>query len=261
MSLGSLDYYWRLAATGGCFAAFGIGGLLLSTLVFPTLQFLPAERRKSRARWLIHKSFGIFMRLMQAAGVMRFEVTGAERLRDCRHTLVLANHPTLIDVVALVSLMPDASCVVKRDLWKNPFLGGVVRAAGYISNAEPEQLIADCAEDVAAGNPLLVFPEGTRSQPGRPLHFLRGAAYMALASGMPILPVLIRCSPATLAKNDKWYRIPPCRFRLAIEVHEPVAASRWVAPGDRSPIAARRLSEAMERYFTKALEQHGHAGI
>jgi 1-acyl-sn-glycerol-3-phosphate acyltransferase len=260
MNLGNLGYYWRLAATGGCFAAFGVGGVLLSTLVFPTLRLLPGRNRSSRARWLIHKSFGLFMRLMQAVGIMRFEVIGADRLRDCRNTLVLANHPTLIDIVALVSLMPAASCVVKRSLWKNPFLGGVVRAAGYISNSEPEKLIEDCAQDLAAGNALVIFPEGTRSVPGKPLHFLRGAAYIALESGIPILPVLIYCNPATLAKDQKWYQIPQRRFHLRVEVLEPVAASLWVQPGDRSPIAARRLSTALEQHFTRELKQNGRTG-
>src|ERR1035437_6669462 len=164
----SLNYYWRLAATGGCFAAFGIGGLALSVLVFPLLLVFPGPARTQHARWLIHKSFAAFLGLMQLVGIMRLEVIGGERLRNCRNTLVLANHPTLIDVVALISLMPQASCVVKQALWENPFLGGVVRAAAYVSNSDPENLIDDCAHDLAAGNPMIIFPEGTRSQPGRP---------------------------------------------------------------------------------------------
>lgn len=260
MTFGNLDYYWRLVATGGCFAAFGVGGVLLSTFVFPTLRLLPGRNHSRKARWLIHKSFGLFIGLMEMVGIMRFEVVGADRLLHCRNALVLANHPTLIDIVALVSLMPAASCVVKRDLWKNPFLGGVVRAAGYISNSEPEKLIEDCADDLAAGNALVIFPEGTRSQPGKPLHFQRGAAYIALESGIPILPVLIHCNPATLAKNERWYQIPQRRFHLQIEVLEPVAASLWVQPGDRSPKAARKLSAALEEHFTRELKQNGRTG-
>ncbi|MEO8411522.1 MAG: 1-acyl-sn-glycerol-3-phosphate acyltransferase, partial [Propionivibrio sp.] len=129
---GRFNYYWRLMATGGCFAAFGFGGLALTTLVFPLLVFIPGETRGLRARWVIHQSFRLFIWVMQAVGIMRFEVVGAQRLRTCRNALVLANHPTLIDVVALISLMPTASCVVKRALWQNPFLGGVVRSANYI---------------------------------------------------------------------------------------------------------------------------------
>lgn len=254
-----LNYCWRLAATGGCFAAFGIGGLALSTLVFPLLLLIPGKARSRRARWIIHKSFGVFMQLMESVGIMRLEVIGADRLRMCRNTLVLANHPTLIDVVALISLMPEASCVVKRALWKNPFLGGVVRAADYVSNSDPENLIDDCADDLAAGNPLVIFPEGTRSQPGQPLSFLRGAAYIALKSGMPILPVLIDCSPTTLSKREKWYQIPHRRFHLRIEVLAPISANRWIEAGEVQTIAARKLTQALEAYFTQELKRDGRS--
>jgi 1-acyl-sn-glycerol-3-phosphate acyltransferase len=251
------NYYWRLLATGGCFAAFGFGGLALTTLVFPLLFFIPGKTRALRARWVIHKSFGFFIRLMETVGIMRFETKGADRLRHCRNVLVLANHPTLIDVVALISLMPTASCVVKRALWQNPFLGGVVRAANYISNSDPENLIEDCASDLAAGNPLVIFPEGTRTRPGEPLHFVRGASYIALKSGKPILPVLIDCNPTTLTKREKWYHIPHRRFHLRIEVLEPIKADDWVDAGIPPTLAARRLTQSLEDYFTLELERYG----
>lgn len=255
--IAKINYGWRLAATGGCFAVFGIGGLLLSTLCFPPLLLLPKGKRGLRARRMIHKSFKFFIWLMQTVGVMRFDIVGADKLYECKNTLVLANHPTLIDVVAMISLMPAASCVVKKALFKNPFLGGVVRAADYISNSEPEKLIEDCAEDMATGNALIIFPEGTRSQPGKPLHFLRGTAHIVLTSGMPILPVLISCNPATLTKNMKWYNIPLQRFHLQIEVLDPVLATRWVDAGEPQAIAARKLTKALETFFTQELERHG----
>lgn len=252
-----LNYCWRLAATGVCFAVFGIGGLVLSVFVFPVLLPMPRRKRAQRARRVIQKSFALFMWLMESVGIMRFEVIGGERLRRCRNTLVLANHPTLIDVVALVSLMPTASCVVKRALWKNPFMGGVVRAADYIGNAEPETLIDDCADDLAAGNPLIIFPEGTRSQPGKPLRFLRGASYIALKSGMPVLPVLVACNPTTLTKREKWYHIPHRPFHLRVEVLEPLHVGQWVGATEAPALAARKLTQALEAYFIQELESHG----
>jgi 1-acyl-sn-glycerol-3-phosphate acyltransferase len=253
----TFNYYWRLLATGGCFAAFGFGGLALATCVFPLLFVIPGKTSELRARWIIHKSFALFIRLMEVVGIMRLEVIGADRLRRCRNVLVLANHPTLIDVVALISLMPSASCVVKRTLWQNPFLGGVVRAAGYISNSDPEKLIEDCATDLATGQPLIIFPEGTRTSPGKPLRFVRGASYIALKSSKPILPVLIECSPSTLTKREKWYHIPHRRFHLRIEVMEPESANRWVDTNETPTIAARKLTQSLEEFFTKELARHG----
>jgi 1-acyl-sn-glycerol-3-phosphate acyltransferase len=252
-----INYYWRFAATGTCFAVFGVGGLLLSIIAFPPLLVFSKKNRKNYARGIIQKSFRLFLWFMEAVGIMRLEIIGKEKLRNCGRSLVIANHPTLIDVVAIVSLVPAASCVVKRSMWKNPFLGGVVRSANYISNLEPDDLITDCAKDLTDGNSLLIFPEGTRSKPGKPLHFVRGTAHIALATGAPILPLVIRCNPSTLTKSEKWYQIPPRRFHLQIEVLDPILVNDWVNPDETQTIAARKLTHALENFYNLKLEHYG----
>ena len=252
------NYCWRLFATGTSFAVFGLGGLALATFVFPIFLFLPQTSRLLRTRWVIHKSFGAFLWFMETMGIMRMEVIGAERLRDCGGALVLANHPTLIDVVAMISLMPRAGCVVKQALWTNPFLRGVVRAAGYISNCDSDRLIDDCADSLRKGYPIVMFPEGTRSRPGEPLAFQRGAAYIALRSRVPVVPVLIDCTPSTLTKRERWYQIPSRRFHLRIEVRDPISIDRCIKSDWGQPIAARRLTRFLESYFTEELVQWMH---
>jgi 1-acyl-sn-glycerol-3-phosphate acyltransferase len=251
--LPSPNYCWRLVATGACFVIFSLGGALLWLLVFPALRVLPATKRPKRIRWVIHKSFGAFLRLMEFLGIMRMEIEGGEQLRDCGGALVLANHPTLIDVVALISLMPAASCVVKRALWDDPFLGGVVRSAGYLANSEGDGLIDDCARDIKAGRPLIVFPEGTRTWPGEPLRFQRGAAYIALRSDAPVLPVLIDCRPSTLTRREKWYQIPPRPFLLRIRVLAPFFPEYRAQPGEAQTMTARGLTRALQEFFTLEL--------
>ena len=135
----------------------------------------------------------------------------------------------------------------------DPFLGGVVRSAGYLSNSDSDGLVDDCARDLRAGRPLIIFPEGTRTWPGEPLGFQRGAAYIALRSGAPVLPVLIDCLPSTLTRREKWYQIPPRPFHLRIKVLDPLQAERWVSPGEAQTIAARKLTRALEEFFVLEL--------
>jgi 1-acyl-sn-glycerol-3-phosphate acyltransferase len=229
--------------------------MLLWTFVFPVLRLFSHDLRRDRIRIAIHKSFGIFLRLMEGVGIMKMRVDGARMLGECRQALVLANHPTLIDVVALISLMPRAGCVVKQSLWKNPFLGGVVRAAGYIGNLDSDRLIDDCADEILAGRPMLVFPEGTRSIDGILSRFQRGAAYVALKSGMPIVPVLIDCDPSTLTKREKWYQIPSRRFEYRLRVLDPIDMGPWVDAKASRTIAARQLTRALEDHFSRELEK------
>jgi 1-acyl-sn-glycerol-3-phosphate acyltransferase len=175
-------------------------------------------------------------------------VHGIERLRE-RGRLIVANHPTLIDVVMLVSLMPEVDCIVKRGLWRNPFLRWPVIWASYIPNSEGEELIEGCAATLKRGNSLLVFPEGTRTVPGKQMRMQRGAAHIALAADAQILPVTVTCEPVTLFKGNPWYRVPERRFHMKVVVGEPVAAASFRREAEPPPRAARRLTQWLLAYY------------
>jgi 1-acyl-sn-glycerol-3-phosphate acyltransferase len=254
--IAATNYYWRLAVTGACFLVFSLGALTVSATLFPALRVLPgsAKRREQRVRWMICNFFRLLVGLLRLTGVMRLETSGVERLEKATAVLVLANHPSYIDVVLLLSLMPRASCVVKAGLWANPFFCGVISAAGYIRNSDPEGVIDDCERALDAGNAVIVFPEGTRSTPKEPLKFLRGAAHIALKSGRPIVPVLLQCEPPTLTKGSRWYHIPARPFVFGVTVRDELSAGSLADLHKPSVIAARRLTHALEGYFSEELK-------
>ena len=109
-----LNYYWRLLMTGVTFLLFSTGGAIGSFTVFPVLRLLPGgpSLRERRVRWMICRYFGMMVALLRVTGVMRLETQGLERLQRAGGVLVLANHPSLLDVVVLLSAMPRATCVV-----------------------------------------------------------------------------------------------------------------------------------------------------
>lgn len=246
---------WRSAVAGACFALFGIGGIGFSLVVFPLARLLPGGRRahERRARVLVRHSFLALLALLQAMRILRIEARNLTALRRSGAVLVLANHPSYLDIVVLIAHIPDAVCVVKSKLWSNPFLGGVVRAAGYIRNDEPQSLVPDCAARLAQGLPLIIFPEGTRSAPGAPLHFVRGAAHIALTTGVPILPVILRCEPRVLSRGAKWYQMPPRTFCISVEAL-PCTSAAALLPAKSA--GARSLTQVLERFFIDHLQGH-----
>ncbi|MBT0963227.1 lysophospholipid acyltransferase family protein [Denitromonas iodatirespirans] len=255
-----LNYLWRLLMTGLAFSLFSIGGLAITLFAYPVIRLMPGgpARRRQRMQWVIHKMFGVFVGFMCTVGIMRLHLNNAEALANARGVLVLANHPTLIDVVVMISLMPRSDCVVKAALWNSPFLGGVVRAAGYISNAKSsEELVEACVGALRQGGALVIFPEGTRTRPGEPLRFLRGAAHIALGCEQPILPVVLRCDPPTLSKGRPWYDIPPRRFEYRLDVKSPLSARDLIEPDLPDTLAVRRLTGALETHFALELAAHG----
>lgn len=256
-TLALIDRGWRIVATGMCFALFGLGGLMLRLVVFPILQCLvrDPQQRVKRARHIIRLAFRAFVEVMRMSGVIRYEITGLERL-DRHGLLILANHPTLIDTVLLMAFVRHADCIIKGALWRNPFTRGPVRAAGYISNAQGPDLIEDCIRSLRSGGNLIIFPEGTRTPSDGRISLKRGAANVAVRGGWAITPVRIRCTPGTLAKGEKWWKVPATRahFRLHIgeDLHlDHIIASEQAAGADQPTLAARQLTTYLQQYFTK----------
>lgn len=244
---------WRQLATGLCFAAFGIGSVLLGTLFFPLLRLLVRDRDGAArlARRVIRRAFRGFIAAMRGAGVLTLEVHGIERLRGGGR-LILANHPTLIDVVLLMALVEQADCVVKGALGRNPFTRGTVRCAGFVFNDDGgEELLHECVRSVNAGNSLIIFPEGTRSSRTEPMRLLRGAARVAVHGDLDITPVRIRCTPATLAKGEKWYQVPTRRPHFRIDVDETIVVSPFIAQAANHALAARELNRHLTDHFSK----------
>jgi 1-acyl-sn-glycerol-3-phosphate acyltransferase len=247
-----LSVLWRIAVAGFCFAAFMVGGIAFSLLLFPLVRLLSGGRSQyeRRVRVAVRLSFATLLWVLRVLGMLRVDARNTALLRQSGAVLVLANHPSYLDIVVLIAHIPNAVCVVKSKLWQSPFFGGVVRAAGYIRNDEPETLIRNCTAKLAAGLPLIIFPEGTRTVPGAPLHFVRGAAHIALTTGVPILPVLLRCEPRVLTKGAKWYAMPPRVVRIEVEVQACVTPAALVA---KERAGARSLTHALERFFVDRL--------
>ena len=247
---------WRAARTGLAFVTFGVGAAILGAVVFPIVTALSRGRRRElRIQRTIHLSFRLFVLVMRALGLIRVTWNGRDRLEGPGGHVIVANHPTLIDVVLLIARLPQADCVVKKAAWHNRYLRRVVDAAGYIANDAGPDVTAACVERLRAGGRLLLFPEGTRSPRTALGPFYRGAARVALASGCDVIPVVIRCEPLTLGKGEPWFRVPHRTAQITLDVQPPVSPSAYVHELGAG-LAARRLTDDLRTVFEERL---GHA--
>lgn len=252
-----LNWVWRLLATGHCFSFLFTGGFILAVTALPLVRLYPgsAHDKDRRARRVIHHVFRFYIWQMQKLGVITLDMKHTERLRKAGGKLVIANHPSLLDVVLLISLMPECSCVVKGSL-RRSLVSGVIRATGYIGNDNGEAMLARCSQALAQGDPVIVFPEGTRTTPGQALVFQRGAANIAVRCGADIVPVVITCDPPTLLKGEQWYKIPARRPHFTVEVREPLRLADLVGEETAASRATRQLNRRLLDYYEGILT-HG----
>lgn len=253
-----LNCHYRRLATGFCFLTFMTGGLFLAGLVLPLLHLLPISGRSKHAAsiGMVQSAFRVFTRLMWLVRVIdSLQVSGLDNLSKDEPFLFIANHPTLIDVVTILGKVPRCNCIVKASLFRNPFMGGVLRRAGFLPNLAGPQLIELTKREFEAGYNLLIFPEGTRS-PVDGLHsFNRGAAQIALRTGVRVLPIHLTCVPLALWKGQSWYDVPERAVDFSLNFLPPMDFPVEIDAIPDMPLKVRALNRHFEAFFKKRLEQ------
>ena len=245
-------YFWRLAMTGMCFSLFGLGAAVVGVVLLPLVRVIPAsrERKRARARALMGGALRVFLSIARGSGAINFEFRGKERLGRPGQ-LILANHPSLIDVLFLLAFVPGAGCVVKAGLWRNPLTRRAVTGVEFIRNDSTADMIDAASRALREGQPLIFFPEGTRTRPGEPLVFHRSGANIALRAAARVTPVYIRVEPTNLTKAEPWHRIPARRALFSVVVGEDIDLEPF--RGAPLPVASRALNERLQAHFMDEL--------
>jgi 1-acyl-sn-glycerol-3-phosphate acyltransferase len=191
-----------------CFLVFGAGALGLGGIIFPIMLIIYrdwATRRQILSK-SIHVSWHFFVWLMVGMRLISIKYD-KRKLKKITGRIIIANHPSLIDVVILIALIPKCVCVVKESLFHNVFVKKVIRHIYLSNNMSAEEFISRGGEFLKDGYNIVIFPEGTRTVAGRRVRLHRGFAYLHMKTGCPILPIHIENDPPILGKKQKWYDI------------------------------------------------------
>jgi 1-acyl-sn-glycerol-3-phosphate acyltransferase len=218
-----LDRAWRVLATGVSFLVFGLLGLAYLPIA-PFVFLWPSRDAVERfTQRCTRRTFRFFLNFMMTVGVVSdVRYRQFERLNRDEPIILVANHPTLIDVIAVISRFKQMDCVVKPEVWNNPMMAVSVRLAGYVVEENSVQVFEDCLDRLENGRSVFVFPEGTRSPKDDLAPFSRLAAQLALASGRPLYPVIIEYNYSTLRSDQPWHDVPPEPLELTLTAHDPV---------------------------------------
>lgn len=183
---------FRALAAILAFICFDAGSVVLTILLLCVGWNRPLSLSLIRWFWIR------FVWLCRALRLLTVDTTMLDV--SLRGHLLVANHPSLIDVVLLVSEIPKTLAVARHSLRKNPFFGFIV--AKLLLPDDPS-LLTLAPDLLKKGYNILIFPEGTRSPLTAPLHtFHRGAAQLALRTGAPICPIRIHFSRRILGKEQ-----------------------------------------------------------
>lgn len=249
--LKKINYIQRLVGTAFSYILFGFGGGIFSLLFLPLLNLVMRNsiEKEKLIRRMISFCFRMFIKFMELMGLLEFFIDGKEKLKNEKECILISNHPTLIDVVAIIAYCPNACCIVKSSLWDNIFIKHVLSSAGYIPNSGTELLLKKCKESIQNGDVLIIFPEGTRTQVGKQLHFKRGAAHLIYELKCMVRCVELFCNPRTLSKEDSWYEIPRSKVKFQLYVRDKLCLNEYFDSSLQRPLAVRQLNRCLREQY------------
>jgi 1-acyl-sn-glycerol-3-phosphate acyltransferase len=219
------------------------------TVPIGALLTFPWAFLTGNADFLYHTAMWLAWTGVRLSGV-RVETKGLERFDPNLTYIYMCNHTSNLDPPIVVPLIPRRSSVlVKKELFRVPVLGRAMRLGDLVpvDRANREAAIASVERAAAVMNKglnMTIFPEGTRSYDGKLLPFKKGPFYLAMETGVPIIPMTI------VGSHELW---PKGHFGITkgtvtVVFHEPVDPRRF---NDRDALMA-----AVRAQIESALPEH-----
>jgi 1-acyl-sn-glycerol-3-phosphate acyltransferase len=226
----------------------GLISLSFNLVAFVLHPWLSAERGAAFGRAGIAYGYRLFWATAHACGMMRIDARALDVLNaDPQGLIIAANHPSMADALLIGARLPRTVCIMKAALLDNIFLGAGSRLARYIANDSPRQMIRAAVDSLRGGGHLVLFPEGTRTEPGltggRLNPFRPGITLIALRAGAPIQTVIIETDSPYLGKGWPIWRLPPIPVVFRVRLGE-----RFAPQPDHAALLGR-----LEDYFRKEL--------
>jgi len=177
----------------------------------------------------------------------RLEVRGKEKLPWRGGAVLAANHASLIDILVLFGLFRPYKWVSKASNFRLPFVGWNMRLNGYVSlvrgdRASVVAMLAECSRLLRGGNPVLFFPEGTRSRDGSLGSFKDGAFELAVEHDVPLFPIAVHGTGRALPRHGV---VLEEHVDARVEVLDPLHPCEYAGAADLRDEAHRRIAAAL----------------
>lgn len=203
-----------------------------------------------KPRRVVHElSRAICMCFWYVPPTWKRQIKGLENIDKSKSYVIVINHNSMADILALYFLPLNFRWVSKREVFRIPYIGQLLTLHGDIAidrsrGADSMRKVAEQGKMwIGRGASIAMFPEGTRSKSGEMGRFKQGAFALAKEAGVEILPVVMHGTRTVIKKNFmvNW------RNKLTVSVLPAISAEE---------VAATDMPELMERTRTMMSEEY-----
>jgi 1-acyl-sn-glycerol-3-phosphate acyltransferase len=196
----------------------GVMSLAFNLAAFVLYWVLPRRLGRRLGRAGIAHGYALYWALIRPLGFLRLDASALDTLRDERGLVIVANHPSLLDAMLLVSRLPRSFCVMKSSLMRNPFLATGAQLAHYIPNDSAHTMVRRAVAELREGGQLVMFPEGTRTTRPPLDPFTASFTLIAKHAVAPVQTVFIDTDSPYLGKGWPLWRLPPLPIRFSVRL-------------------------------------------
>ncbi len=236
---------------------FGLGSIFLAIFVFPWIRVAEHNKHKFqiKARAFVSASFRFFVNFMRVTRVINLKVDDKNAWRNIHGKIIIANHPSMLDFVFIMSLVPNANCIVRGGLTKT-VLAGVIKQCYIVNSLDFNELCGLCKQTLDEGNNVIIFPEGTRTPRHGKNPYKKGAARIAYYAKAGIQPVLVGGNDKYgLGKHDPfWSYNHTEKYIYDFSLLPEIKIDEYVSLTET--IAAKRLTDKMEEVIYAAVDKN-----
>lgn len=219
-----------------CFFIFGIGAVILNFLLFPFIK-----NNKELCSDIIHYTWKFFVNLMMWLKLFRLDI---KKLGKIKNKVIVSTHPSFIDIVILIALIPRSTCFVKKELAHNPILKNLVTSIFITNEVELEELKSESKKMLDRGFNVIIFPSGIRHRRDEFPKIRKGASLVALNAGKNVVPIRMFSDRDFLFINQPFYAVSDRCVNFEIEQMREINIADFI--GESEIITKQRLTNKIE---------------
>lgn len=182
--------FFRSVLVLSCFGIFGAGACIINFLLFPCAKiFIKKRKLNDFYSQTIHKLWRFFTNFLIFTGVMKLNIKNRKEIEQIKNKIIVSTHPSFIDVVILIGLIPKTTCIAKEALAKNPIMKNILNTIFITNESNLDEFQKQTKELLDEGFNVIIFPSGIRHRRNEFPKIKKGAALIALKARRNIVPL------------------------------------------------------------------------